>query len=324
MNKDSLFEAIQIIKEQYERNQIRDFEFTACYILLYSQCFHGLHWCNGYSPLTALNQGLGLPKCNASRNMKENQMPELDGLRLKDVPGLLIPGRLSDILNSITVIDFISNYSIKHTKQFVREEILHWSRGKRDYELVFHIPDPKDVLKQMIDGRRAITALVQREEMDIVINDAYPPFKNRNTLEFLIHDLQHMREFTGSQKFYQEQVGFFYLCRNFLESSFLDQVGLDSQFLKDLEHALSDMNACSVHLFKFLKAKVIDAENRAVAEGFPVIRENQPTLQIILKWWSVPIGSAVWNSAMNACKSKDESDDVVLQHFFKNGFRLVG
>lgn len=313
-DKNHLYECIQKLKYDYEIGKIRDFEFTAGYICLYVQFNHGVHWCNGLSPI-------------ASASFSQTASPRTissSSLQLKDIYGLMLPKRL-EAASTLSLMDFVTQYSLKSIKQFVRQELMEWSLGEREFILIFSIPDPQVVLDQMIEGKRALSALTMKDELDSCQIDDYPPFKSRDALEFLIHDLQHMREFRGNPDFYREQLGFFKLCRDFLKPVFLVKIEqvLDDLFKKDLEHCLSDMNACSVHLFKFIKAKVIDAENRAVSRGESIDRQKQPILQIILEHWNVrpdptDRNCKVWHAAMKSCLSKDPKGDIYLRAFFAN------
>jgi hypothetical protein len=63
----------------------------------------------------------------------------------------------------------------------------------------------------------------------------------------------------------KEKVGFSHKLRSYMKSGeWKEMEKYDAQFSDDLEHVISDMNACSVHLFAFLKSKIFLAEQRYI------------------------------------------------------------
>jgi len=87
---------------------------------------------------------------------------------------------------------------------------------------------------------------------------------SRDALEFLLHDLLHMEKFVDPQTF-DEQVGFFQSVLRLHDGEpqrFFDGFGGDALLWNQIEYCISDMNAWSVHLVKFLKAKFLLANKR--------------------------------------------------------------
>ena len=63
--------------------------------------------------------------------------------------------------------------------------------------------------------------------------------------------------------FYEEQVGFLSVWKNiFPLLNEIPELQYDEEFGKDIIHLVSDMNSCSIHLFKFFRAKWVGAECR--------------------------------------------------------------
>jgi hypothetical protein len=96
----------------------------------------------------------------------------------------------------------------------------------------------------------------------------------------MAHDLQHMEKFCD-YRFYAEQVGL--LCE--LDRSGAHLLTLyDAALQADIEHCYADMNACSIHMFGFLKSKFKIAEWRRLTGDNDVRRFFLDPQQD--EWWS--------------------------------------
>ena len=120
----------------------------------------------------------------------------------------------------------------------------------------------------------------------------------------------------------------------------------DKEFSEDIEHVISDMNACSVHLFSFFKSKVFLAEQRYIISNSlhlpPPLNENEKminekdgylsdyqkrvVLSPIFEAWDLPPN--VRKSAENISMAgtlrgiQREDTDVIRHHFHLIGNQI--
>jgi hypothetical protein len=195
-----------------------------------------------------------------------NDQIQIPPLLLKNVPGIVIP-RHKSYLEDIPVCDIFRYHSLKGVQRYVHEAIVLWADENRQYQLLFRTPSASEVLSMMASSTRCLTVFVEKQQLASTTTDKYPPFETRDCLSFSLHDLKHMEKY-AEEKFFLEQVGFFYVMKEILvrngEDNFCvpEYMCYDEQFNFDVEHAVADMNACVFHLVEFFKAKWIVASER--------------------------------------------------------------
>ena len=232
----------------------------------------------------------------------------------------------------ITTVSLFRFLRLKLVPEYVSTAITHWALGLRPAVLLTRIPSARRMLDLQCSGQRGVTAFTRLEDLQRVYKDHYPPYQQRNSVEFLMHDLQHMEQLAHPW-YYAEQVGFCSLMRDAIDNAMLlgwkhnaqlppgsdaklaqdvmldggqlsassgsyaknaqdailtvDPLSascgavsantLDAAFFDDVDHAISDMNACCVHLLSFVKAKLLLAFKRralATAGGSPARDED--------------------------------------------------
>jgi hypothetical protein len=92
----------------------------------------------------------------------------------------------------------------------------------------------------------------------------------RDGLEFLLHDMQHMEHFRNDKQLYHEQVGFFASIELLgrekgVKYFFTSSLGYDKQLWLELEYVISDMNTYVTHLMSYILAKMLFATERLCA-----------------------------------------------------------
>jgi hypothetical protein len=159
--------------------------------------------------------------------MKQYIVSEEEECLLKSIKIVNIP-KLSKFLNEkeylerklvmkieeisiLTIFNRLVFVGIKGNKDnYVNVSIIKWAMGRRDYNLLFHIPSPLSVLKMQSEGKRVITMFLQKEELEThhVAMLSYMEgmqLHKRDSFEFLLHDIKHMELFYDP-KIHLEQV----------------------------------------------------------------------------------------------------------------------
>jgi hypothetical protein len=239
-------------------------------------------------------------------------------ITLADIPNLDLSSNYLQDKRDICVIELLASFIIRDVKRFVNVSIVEWSNRNRPFVLRFDIPPMKQVLEMMASGSRVVTAFT--EDVDREFKDNYPPYSSRDSLEFLIHDLQHMERFVDSEV-YEEQVGFF-VTLNTLHEKYGDFRNIpyfqeyDDQFFHDIDHVASDMNASSLFLWKFLKAKWIGAETRRL-NGDLLTPETRLLLEEFERWKE----SRLFSFFKDLSIPIEVDDESFMPMYFKNAYK---
>lgn len=267
---------------------IADWEFVACYTLLHLQSHFSKRWICGVSNLP-IPSSIIIPS-----------------IQLCDIPGMDMNGVNCD--PSMPILQLFIYYNLKGIKRFVHQSIVSWGFGHRPYILMHHIPSPMDVHQMMMQGRRCISAFIDPENLKRTFKDNYPPFIERDSLSFMLHDIKHMEQFMDES--HDGQIGFLRRCDGFVFSSLA--YWYDQDFLDDITHLQSDMNASPIHLLKFLKARWIGVHKRnRPFQSFDAV------FSILLSRWDIRTDNPMFNILKKICfKELDEAERHVINDFF--------
>ena len=116
---------------------------------------------------------------------------------------------------NIGVIELLNGFVLNKLSAIAANSIVEWFCERRRFVLCYHIPSPLEVLQQQSRGQRVVTLMKHQQELATRHKNLLSYMENgdlmhlRDSLEFLLHDLQHMEHFAGSES-YLEQVGFFH------------------------------------------------------------------------------------------------------------------
>lgn len=141
------------------------------------------------------------------------------------------------------------------------EALCAWSAGKREVDLVFEAPTPRDVLAMQARGRRCVSLLD---------DDLAPPGPKAayggGGLGFVVHDLCHLEKFADPEH-HAGQVGLFSaLDRAMSDPRWLAvESGFDARYVDERDHVLADMNGAPVFLFMVMRNKMKLAVRRQIA-----------------------------------------------------------
>lgn len=180
--------------------------------------------------------------------------------------GLTIDPRLSDRLNGLnSPIDLLDRYQLKGVREDSQEGLSGWLAGRYRLHLRFDIPAALEMLEAQTEGERFVTLLTGEAEQ------FRPIGRHAGALPFLLHDLEHAHKFFGNGDRLLGQVGFFRMIKIPLECSFFKELAKSEGFTRDLAYLISDMNSHPVHLFKYLKAIVLEACKRNPELNYDVL-----------------------------------------------------
>ena len=144
----------------------------------------------------------------------------------------------------------------------------------------------------------------------------------RDTVEFLLHDLDHMQKFVDAgEGVFRQQVGFFRAMHSLSSGSskaWFREVGrrggleYGEGFYDDLNYVISDMNAPAMHCVSTLKARWIVAECAATAAKGEQKAQLTPReveafdrrFGLLLEQFGVPEESPTWDALAKLCSTK--------------------
>ncbi len=185
--------------------------------------------------------------------------------------------------------------------------LYHFYLGQYPIEILCYEPEPLELLKFQIEGKRILTFNPNVEE--------WPHLKygERDPLSFWLHDLIHAEHFFADPQDRQGQIGFYRLIHEILTNKILETLLLNDEFNKSFSYLMSDMNAHPLHLVKTLRAYIkihsgLESEqlwNKITS--LPSIK-NHPKIQIAFREVNNPLFTT--------------DDAVTLTHFLNQTIDL--
>lgn len=155
-----------------------------------------------------------------------------------------------------TTLDVLEWFQLKGVAQDAQDGLIGWLKGLYPLDLLFTVPTPYQMLIHQCQGRRFVTL---RPQEHILFS---PIGRHAGTLEFLLHDLEHAHKFFGNSSLTAGQIAFFKDVKSALDAGFFDYLLKDPQFSAEFDYLMADMNSHPVHLWKYLKAIVLNASTR--------------------------------------------------------------
>ena len=185
--------------------------------------------------------------------------------------------------------------------------LYHFYLGQYPLEILCYEPEPLELLKLQIEGKRILTFNPHFEDWP------YQKYGERDPLSFWLHDLIHADHFFSDPQNRQGQIGFYRLIHEILSHKILDTILLNNEFNKSFSYLMSDMNAHPLHLIKTLRAYLkvhseLDSEYlwEAIIALPPM--KNHPKIQIALKQVNKELFT--------------HNDAVILTNYFNRSFDL--
>jgi hypothetical protein len=148
-----------------------------------------------------------------------------------------------------TLEEFCTRYDFKKLPGSIARAIYEWKWGKYNLVLKDRPITPLEMLAAQAEGRRIVT-LDMAAALEGRLVDG-----QRDALEFLLHDLVHADLFFSEG--HGEQVRFFKKFQAVVgEDFFTTALERDTEFRRDIEYLISDMNSNVAHMQGLLKASL--------------------------------------------------------------------
>lgn len=276
----------------YKKGDLKSFEVAGLYILLFYFAFRPKNWKGSQLSIS--------PSATPS-------------IYLQDI----IP-RLSFILHDpITLIDFFSTYRLKNVPESAHRALVKWADGEFPLILKTHVPNALQVLDLQKQNQRVVTTVKDPLLLcDYILGE-------RDPMSFVIHDLVHADHFFKDPEVRNEQLGFYIKMSNAYNRGCFCNYLEDSQFLKDFEYLISDMNSVSLHLLMSFKTILMHAFLRKA--GLPESHKMNLELkahfefefQKILVAWELP--ENIWPSFLRLNEETfcQKFDGALISEYFK-------
>jgi hypothetical protein len=269
------------------------------FALLHLEHLHGTGW-------------LGSRKGVASPAPTKGFRIEVDDGALADQLrgwGLNVDPRLADRLNGLhSPIDLLNSYQLKGVREDSQEGLSGWLEGRYRLHLRFDIPAALEMLEAQTEGERFVTLLTDDEAQ------FRPIGRHAGALQFLLHDLEHAHKFFGDGDRLRGQIGFFRMIKIPLDCSFFNELTQSEGFTRDLAYLISDMNSHPVHLFKYLKAIVLEACKRNSKLNYDVLINDLGDL-----WHLQPSVRASALRINNPGRETPEDAEIINRFFMQRG-----
>jgi hypothetical protein len=208
---------------EYNRGLITDAELTSIYILTVLSHRHPTTWPGALrAPLQPLHQ-LKFPITRLSFE----------------------PQVMKRLERFTTIGEVFNHFALRSTPLPVNRALLAWSTGDYRLELMFSVPGPETVLRQQARGHRVVSVLAGNSTFIL---------GERDPLSFTMHDLIHADHFYHDNQCYEGQLGFYALLNYSMERGHFAGLLEQSEFRREFEYLISDMNAYAIHMLKCLKA----------------------------------------------------------------------
>lgn len=253
---DQLFTEAPIIKQKispfndlFISKQITQVEFTAAYLITYLSHRFPITW-------------LG------SEN-KNN--PKIPGIFWKDLPFQFESRIIKRLSKDDSLLSLFNHFNFKSTPKSVNRTITEWAEGNYKLQLLFRIPNPREVLEMQKMGVRCVTTIIDDQISNYILGE-------RDALSFTMHDLIHADHFFFENDCFLGQLGFYGLLNK--TYSFFD-LG-NSHFSNEFNYLIADMNAYAIHLLKCLKSAMIYYFNEKYFIDWLNLLDNPPKSILLL------------------------------------------
>jgi hypothetical protein len=276
---------LQLLRQAWHADQLTASEVCALYVLLHLERRHGQQWLSG-------------PR---QRGAESNQSLEW----LTAWGFALSRSQLQRLASIGSVTELWQRCFFRGVILDSHEGLVAWLESRYPLTLLTTIPSPQEMLELQSQGRRYVTLMLDSEQQ-------FRPWgRHQDACDFLLHDLEHAHKFFADPELFAGQVTFFQALLETLKH--MDRWHADARFLRDLHYLQSDMNSHPVHLIKYLKAIVLNAEIRRTGDAQPQLNEFWRELFAL---WQMPapvVGSAL---RLNHPGIESTEDQIQVRDFF--------
>ena len=197
------------------------------------------------------------------------------------------------------------SYHLRGLRGDTQDGLVGWFDGRYPLILRHDIPTPAEMLALQCRGKRYVTWLNRPEQQCLAYG------RHLHAGAFLLHDFEHASKFFADETLHRGQVRFFQALAAILPT--LARWEREPRFTRDLNYLKSDMNSHPVHLLKYLKAIILDAEVRLTGNRNPPLND----------WWVATAEAWGLNTrevrsllAINQPEVETEDDQVTVRDFF--------
>lgn len=225
----------QEIKSSLSQRHITEAEFVALYLLIYQFV------------RTPKNSLQGVAKKLTEKNIETSLDNFLKDQNLNLVLEFLKKSDHQDFLKLSLLEIFSLNF--KGIPKKMNLAISNWLKQKWPLKLFFHIPNANDLLSMQKKGSRCVTTPISHKSLSSHV------LGKRDSLSFVIHDLEHAVNFYSEDQLMAGQIGFYSFVDELLNTTWMKELISKNQnqiFHHHLDYVIADMNAYSVHLVKYL------------------------------------------------------------------------
>lgn len=168
----------------------------------------------------------------------------------------LTPRQKQRLRDCQTLPELLQCFHLKSVPLDCQEGLLGWLEGLYPLDLRLDIPSPQEMLAHQCLGRRFVTFRPEPEMLFVPIG------RHAGSLEFALHDLEHAHKFFSDALLMAGQVHFFQHIQKAINDGIFADLQSDSRFSAEFDYLISDMNSHPLHLWKYLKAIVMNACHR--------------------------------------------------------------
>ncbi len=213
------------LKQSFEQGLITEAECVSLFILSY--------------------QNLREPKNGFQGTIKNSSEKKLNEYDLNLINTLFDENFIKKFLND-SLVD-IFQLKLKGLPSKTNIALSAWLKGEWNLKLLFHIPSPLELLNLQVKNQRCVSLMLSEINLKKYI------LNKRDALSFCIHDLEHAVNFYSNPDTHLGQLGYYVFLNEMNKLDIIKNFSESNDFAHEFEYVISDMNAYSVHLFKYTR-----------------------------------------------------------------------
>lgn len=160
--------------------------------------------------------------------------------------------RLLELIKNEESSKILANYQFKKIKGKALTCLKKWVAGEWNLILSEKIFTPYEILAYQAKGIRPVTMMFKEFES--------PVLHRKNSLDFLVHDLEHGFMFFNDLNLKNMQQSFFVKIQNSLTTDLWTEKLKDKAFKEKFFYMISDMNSHQEHYKAYLKSIILRDE----------------------------------------------------------------
>lgn len=239
MTAENLEAQIHQYWEEFQQRKISKGDFVSLYLILCNQLFPSLHWLSWSAS-----------RRHTEKDFSSYVYPKKEDF-WKDHPFFKrVPEAhsLGMIINQSVFKKETLRATLGLMHVFTRPETVH---------ILDYIPSPLQLLEMQSQGFRCVTLLRTKKWFSHQFDH------KRNLRDFVIHDLEHIWQMFENPALTQAQIRFSKQLLELTQQGHFDFIRNNSEFAKEFDYIISDMNTHPAHMYATLKSLVSRTKNAA-------------------------------------------------------------